>query len=189
MDRIAKDIQSAVYRGNFIRSDGSFESFFVDPIDFVTDWKLLNSVSDLFAFVLKKLKANKIFIERYGSLHLATLISQKSKLSLIVVRKPLEKSLAWTLKGDVKDKEAVVGVDEITMTGDRIFEVVHILRKNGLNVKSAVSFIDLCRGARENLGRIGVKLIPLFEVSEKNGKIDVSKSQELEEFLANSGRE
>lgn len=181
--KITNGIQKAIYKGSFICSDGNFESFFVDPTDFVINWELLNSVSELFSIILKSLKAKKIFVEKYGGLHLATLISQKSKLPLIVVRKPLERSLTWTLKGEIENKEEVIGIDEITITGNKILEVVPVLRKNGLIVNKTVTFIDLGRGARDNLDKIGVKLISLFEVKEKGGEIKISKSPELIKLL------
>lgn len=181
--KIVNGIQKAIYKGNFIRSDGSFESFFVDPIDFLTDWKLLDSISELFSIVLKKLNTKKIFVERYGGLHLAASVSQKSKLPLIVVRKPLEKSLTWTLKGEIENKEELVGIDEIMITGNKISEIIPMLRENGLIVNKTIAFIDLRKGARENLAKIRVSLIPLFEVYEKNGELEISKSPELVKIL------
>lgn len=60
----------------------------------------------------------------------------------------------------------VVVIDDVTTTGNSLYEAVEVVRDLGFTVDQAITLVDREEGAMEGLAKKGIELIPLFKKSD-----------------------
>jgi len=87
------------------------------------------------------------------------------KLSGYIVRKRTKKhGMQRLIEGPPLPKGSrVVLVDDVATTGNSLVEAKIALDKQGVNVDCAIVIVDREEGARENLAKVGCRLISLFK--------------------------
>ena len=63
-------------------------------------------------------------------------------------------------------KDKIIIVDDTATSGGSLIKSVQALRAEGLKVFLAVAVVDREEGARENLEKLGCRLISLYKASE-----------------------
>ena len=88
---------------------------------------------------------------------------QERPLSGFVVRK--EKKGHGTDKkidGNFKPNTTVVLMDDVTTKGGSVLQAVYAVRARGATVKKIITAVDRLEGAKENLLKEGITLVPVF---------------------------
>ncbi|MFH1402596.1 MAG: orotate phosphoribosyltransferase [Patescibacteria group bacterium] len=102
-----------------------------------------------------------------GGIPLVTMLSQSSKKSSLFVRKKAKKHGTCKLaEGEnIKGKKIVI-IEDVVTSGGQIILSAQELRSLGAKIECVLCVIDREAGGAENLARIGLKLKPLFTMSE-----------------------
>lgn len=93
---------------------------------------------------------------------------EKIPLKTFIVRKlTKEHGTQRRIEGPaLKAGERVILVDDVVTTGKALLEAKEALDKTGVLIESALVIVDRCEGARENLGKVGLKLESIFTIEE-----------------------
>ncbi|MEM2921353.1 MAG: phosphoribosyltransferase family protein, partial [Candidatus Bathyarchaeia archaeon] len=121
---------------------------------------------------------------------LSTLVAYKLQKPLIYVRKSKkEHGTESRVEGILKSGEKVLLVDDVLTTGGTLASAVLALRSEGASVKEVAVFVDRKQGGADELGRIGVKVIKVYDVMSlfselfKRGLIDVKSLEEVRMYI------
>lgn len=102
-----------------------------------------------------------------GGIPIATLLSQKSKLPTLFIRKKAKEHGTCKLVegGEVKNKRLLI-IEDVVTSGGQIILSANDLRSLGAKVEHAICVIDRESGGKEKLAKEGIKLYSLFTISE-----------------------
>jgi orotate phosphoribosyltransferase len=70
------------------------------------------------------------------------------------------------IDGNFDDGTSVVLFDDVTTKGDSVMQAVDAVRERGGKIKQIITVVDRLEGAKENLHRKGIELIPIFTTPE-----------------------
>ncbi|ODS35311.1 MAG: orotate phosphoribosyltransferase [Candidatus Altiarchaeales archaeon WOR_SM1_86-2] len=70
------------------------------------------------------------------------------------------------VEGNLPAGGKVVVVEDVTTTGGSALQAVRAVRDSGCEVDTLITILDRGEGAKENLRKEGVKLIPIFGISD-----------------------
>ncbi len=96
-------------------------------------------------------------------------LSSQTPLHAIIVRK--EAKAHGTQKqlekgGGISPASSIVVVDDVVTSGGSTLLAIEALRKDGYHIEHAFCVVDRESGGAENLAKVGVKLHPLFLLSD-----------------------
>ena len=175
MDRLllGKKIFHASYlKGQFKLRSGLVSKEYFDKYKFESDPLLLEEVGEHLSRLLP-LKTKVLAGLEMGGIPLVTVLSLKTKLPMVFVRK--EAKNYGTLKiaegVNINDKNLCV-VEDVITTGGQVITSVNELRKKGAFVENILCVI--LRGEKEKVNAImkkeGLKLQALFTLDELKSK-------------------
>jgi len=153
--------------GDFVLSSGKRSNYYVDIKRSITDPEILKTIGRIIGYYIDKDVDVKIGGIELGSVPIATAVSLETGKELIIVRKKSKdygtKSM---IEGELKEGDKVILVEDVTTTGGSVIRAVEVIRSLGGVVDRVFVVVDRNEGAKENLERIGVKLIPLVNVDD-----------------------
>jgi orotate phosphoribosyltransferase len=85
---------------------------------------------------------------------------------LLVRKQPKEYGTANRVEGIFQEGERVCVIEDVVTSGGAAVDTIQALREAGLECQHAVCVIDREEGGTDALARVGVRLEPLFRVSE-----------------------
>ena len=98
---------------------------------------------------------------------LAAAASLASGLPFVIVRgAPKDYGTMNRLEGAYEEGDRVCLVEDVVTSGGAAVESVEALREAGIEVRHAVCVVDREEGGADALARVGVRLEPLFRLSE-----------------------
>jgi len=165
--KLAQEIyKSSHLIGKFILRSGVESAEYFDKYLFETKPALLKKI----CFEMSKLipKNTEILAGlEMGGIPLATVLSQKTGLSSLFVRKKAKKYGTRKLAegGNINGKKIVL-IEDVVTSGGQIILSVQELRALGAKIKTVLCVIDREAGGVKNLAEVGLKLKPLFTMSE-----------------------
>jgi orotate phosphoribosyltransferase len=120
---------------------------------------------------------------------LSTLVAYKLRRPLVYVRKSRkEHGTGGRVEGVLKRGDKIILVDDVLTTGGTLASAVLALRDEGASVEETVVFVDRMQGGVDELGRLGVKVIKVYDVlslfSElfEIGLIDLESLEEVRAY-------
>jgi orotate phosphoribosyltransferase len=66
------------------------------------------------------------------------------------------------IDGNFKPGSTVILFDDVTTTGGSVMQAVKAVREQGATIKKIITIVDRLEGAKENLAKEGVELVPIF---------------------------
>lgn len=173
-DRLRSIIQkNSVITGNFALASGGTSSLYFEMKETLLDPEGLDLATDLILEIIAQFPE----VDAAGGLELGAcpIVSSVCVKSLMsrplagfFVRKERKKRGAEQLiDGPVKHGSNVVILDDVTTKGGSVLQAVKAARDEfGCNVLAVITVVDREQGAKEALAEEGLKLIPLFVMSE-----------------------
>jgi orotate phosphoribosyltransferase len=165
------DLARRVYRaahltGTFVLRSGATSDEYFDKYRFESDPRLLREVAEAMAGLLPE-GADGLAGLELGGVPLATVLSQLTGLPAGFVRKQAKPyGTRRQAEGlEVAGRRLVVVEDVVTSAG-AVVEACLALRSEGAEVAVALCVIDREAGGPAKLAEIGVKLRPLFTMTE-----------------------
>lgn len=160
--------KSLIRDQNFTLSSGAASSYFFNMKMSMLDPMGSNLISDAMLDVLDTLEFASVGGMAVGSVPLVTSIATKSYLRsrhypAFFVRKEIkDHGIQTKIDGHIEPNTRVVLVEDVTTTGDSIMRAVEAVRAFGCEVDTVLTVVDRLEGARENLSKERIRLIPLY---------------------------
>lgn len=167
--KILKELHEigAVKRGNFILKSGVSSPIYIDLRLLISYPTLLQSVADKIWEKIEKLNFNIICGVPYTALPMATAISLKYQIPMVMCRKEEKQhGTKKRIEGLFEPKQNCLIIEDVITSGMSILETTHELEKEGLVIKDVVVLIDREQGGREKVEEKGYKLHPIFTMKE-----------------------
>jgi len=157
----------AVRYGNFTLTSGKKTKYYIDIKKASTDPKTLKLIARQAAIKIGDMDVSTVAGIELGSVPLATAVSMETELPLLIVRKATKGyGTKSRFVGDIKPKDKIVMLEDVTTTGGSVRDAVKIVREAGASVKHIISVVDREEGAKENMREAGAELFPLLSVSD-----------------------
>jgi orotate phosphoribosyltransferase len=155
----------AVQYGTFTLASGKESNYYVDMKKAITEIPILNRVAEMMAPYIGP--SDKIGCVELGAVPIAVALALQTDRPYLIVRKEQkEHGTQKEFEGELLESENVIFVEDVTTTGGSLVRAVNLIREGGGVVEKALVIVDREEGAAENLGNIGVELIPLVRASE-----------------------
>jgi orotate phosphoribosyltransferase len=153
--------------GTFTLSSGRESSYYVDMKKAITDPQILSQIALMIAEKIQEGKVDKIAGPALGAVPIATAVSIKSGIPMLMIRKA-KKDYGTTklIEGDLKNKDRVIVVEDVTTTGNSLLNAINAINDNGGVVVGAFVAVDREEGALENLKKNNIKFEPLVTISD-----------------------
>ncbi len=155
----------AVQYGSFTLASGKQTSYYVDIKKAITDIATLRKIAEEMAPYITDI--SKIGCVELGGVPIAVALAlQVDRPYIIVRKKKKEHGMEATFEGELSKGESVIFVEDVTTTAGSLVKAIDLVRENGGIVEKALVVVDREEGAAENLGNIGVELIPMVRASD-----------------------
>jgi orotate phosphoribosyltransferase len=161
--------ETAYLEGDFVLSSGRRSSYYLDKYLFETRAELLEPLGEAIAEAARAAEpeAARLAGPELGAVALAASASLASGLPFLIVRKkPKGYGTDNLLEGAFEPGELVCLVEDVVTSGGAAVAAVEALRNADLTVRHAVCVVDREEGGSDALARLGVRLVPLFRVSD-----------------------
>jgi orotate phosphoribosyltransferase len=159
----------AYLEGDFVLRSGRRSSYYLDKYRFETRPELLAPLGEAIADAVRDAEPDAVRLAgpELGAVALAASASLASGLPFLIVRKePKGYGTDNRLEGVSEAGELVCLVEDVVTSGGAAAGAVEALRDADLTVRHAVCVVDREEGGSDALARLGVRLLPLFRVSE-----------------------
>jgi len=198
MDELAVKLFNiqAVKFGSFTLKSGLVSPIYFDLRVVISYPEILEEIANLLWEKSNKASAEAICGVPYTALPMATLISVKNRIPMLLRRKEAKDyGTKKLIEGDFKNGQSCLIIEDVVTSGTSILETAQELRKIGLKVTDAVVLLNRMQGGKENLANYGIDLSSVFQIDEfllslaKQGFITQSVVEQVAEFIKGSSRE
>jgi orotate phosphoribosyltransferase len=169
-EQLARALREHAYlEGDFVLRSGRRSSYYLDKYRFETQPDVLGALGRAIAEAVREIEpsAARLAGPELGAVALAAAGSLASGLPFVIVRKEAKGyGTAQRLEGVFEAGDLVCLVEDVVTSGGAAVAAVEALREAALQVRSAVCVVDREEGGGEALASVGVRLHPLFRVSE-----------------------
>ena len=164
--------KKSLLRGQFTLASGATSDYYLDMKPTTLDPEGIALIAEIVSGML----ATERDIDSIGGLELGAVpiiaaVCARSwpdrPLQGFIVRK--EKKGHGTNKkidGNFRPNTRVILFDDVTTKGGSVLQAVHAVREQGATAQKVITIVDRLEGARENLAREGVELVPVFTTAE-----------------------
>jgi orotate phosphoribosyltransferase len=153
----------AVMFGDFTLASGRRSNYYISIKKAVTNPFILKKIAEAMA---KYIGNEKISGIELGSVPIAVALALETMRPYVIVRKESkEHGTKDLVEGDIQKNEEIVLVEDVITTGGSVIRAAKILRDYGAIVKKVIVVVDREEGAKENLAKENLELIPLIKVS------------------------
>ncbi len=180
-----------IKEGSFKLKSGITSPIYIDMRLIISYPEIFNEIVDAFCSQLKSIDFDSIVGVPYAALPFASGAALKSCKSMIMLRKEIkDHGTTKLIEGSFKAGENVVVIEDIVTSGSSILETAAQLKKEGLNVRDAIVFLDREQGAKEKLAEHGIRLHAICTLSdvlntlEKSGSINKNSIESIRMFIA-----
>jgi orotate phosphoribosyltransferase len=163
--------------GEFRLRSGVVSDEYFDKYLFESDPALLRQVCDALVGLLPE-RVEAVAGLELGSVPLATVVSQRSGLPTLFVRKKAKDYGTCRLAegGEVANRRLAV-IEDVVSSGGQLIESCAALREQGADIAAVVCVIDRDTGGAENLAAHGLALRSLWTMSQLRHAAGVDPDQ------------
>jgi orotate phosphoribosyltransferase len=161
--------EHAYLEGDFVLRSGRRSRYYLDKYRFETRPDLLGPLGEQIARAVHEVEPGAVRLAgpELGAVALAAAASLASGLPFLIVRKEAKGyGTENRLEGVFEEGELACLVEDVVTSAGAAVAAVEALRASSLEVRTAVCVVDREEGGTEALAGIGVRLRPLFRVSE-----------------------
>ncbi|XP_014220377.1 uridine 5'-monophosphate synthase [Trichogramma pretiosum] len=184
----------AIKYGNFTTKVGLQTPIYIDLRVIISDPDLLEELSlALWSLSDEEDKHHHVCGVPYTALPLATTISLKSRVPMLIRRKEAKSyGTKKMIEGLYEKGDTAVIIEDIITSGSSIIETVKDLKKEGLNVNKAFVIVNREQGGKKNLEDAGITVKYLFTMTQlvdylyQEGIFTQQCVDEVKEYIKNS---
>jgi len=169
-DELATALREHAYlEGDFVLRSGRRSPYYLDKYRFETRPELLRPLGEAIAEAANAVEPDAVRLAgpELGAVPLTAAASLASGLPFLIVRKEAKAyGTGNRLEGVFEEGELACLVEDVVTSGGAAVESVEALREAGIEVRHAVCVVDREEGGADALARVGVRLEPLFRLSE-----------------------
>lgn len=180
----------AIQFGSFTLKSGISSPIYLDLRTIISFPKLLIEISEALFHEMRSLPCDLLCGVPYTALPLATAISIRHTIPMILRRKERkEHGLGKMVEGVFRKNDRCIILEDIITSGSSILETARDLQKEGLLVEDAVVFIDREQGGAAELAKVGIRVHAVYSLSKvldlllSEGKINAETAQIVRTFL------
>ncbi len=169
----------AVKFGDFNLTN-SKSQYYIDVKKVITKPRMLDLICDHMVDVIDAMyeDIDHIACVELGAVPIATVLSIKTKLDLIIIRKSQKDyGMKGRIIGDFAKGNVALLVEDVTTTGMTVVSGIKYLRSEGVVVKNVISVVDRDEGAKEAINKEGVELCALIGVKKLLEDCNLCKSK------------
>ncbi|WP_185871752.1 orotate phosphoribosyltransferase [Blattabacterium cuenoti] len=153
--------------GNFTLKSGMNSPIYIDFRPIASRPDLLIKLSDLLISEVPSYDFELICGVPYAALPIATTLSLRSKIPLIIKRKENKGyGTERMIEGIYKTGQNCLIIEDVITSGDSLLKTVIDLEKEGLIIKNIMSILDREQGGIENIKKRGYNIRTLFRIGE-----------------------
>jgi orotate phosphoribosyltransferase len=171
-NQLYKILKESIKIGDFTLKNKSQSKIYIDIKSLTTRPNTLRYISE---YIIKKMK-NHSFNPDYiacvelGSVPIGAVVSEKTNLPLIIIRKKekdhglIDNRLIGFEKG--KDLPGMtILLEDVTTTGGSVLDAANVLKNSGLTIEAIISIVDREEGAKIAISGAGITFISLANLS------------------------
>ncbi len=153
--------------GNFTLKSGMNSPIYIDFRPIASRPDLLIKLSDLLLHEVPSYDFELICGVPYAALPIATTLSLRSKIPLIIKRKENKGyGTERMIEGIYKIGQNCLIIEDVITSGDSLLKTIIDLEKEGLIIKNIMSILDREQGGIENIKKIGYNIRTLFRIGD-----------------------
>lgn len=166
-EELGKEIYNLSHlTGEFLLRSGKISNEYFDKYQFESFPNLLKAIG----FEMAKLVPSNCEVLaalEMGGIPIATAIAMETGLPLVFVRKKAKEygTRKFSEGIEIANRNVVI-IEDVVTSGGQIIISANDIKSIGAKVDTALCVIDREEGGREKLQEAGLKLIPLFKMSE-----------------------
>jgi orotate phosphoribosyltransferase len=181
MDNLVIDLynKNCIKFGKFTLKNGTTSPIYIDLKNIITYPYLVNLISNFFINEIKSIETDYICGVPYGGIPLASLISNKNNIPMLMVRKEIKSyGLKKSIEGEYDRGKSCILIEDTITTGGSIQKFVNLLSIEGILVKDVFVICD--RRDKNTVPPLGYTIHSLFDITyvfktlKKNGYINFS---------------
>ena len=162
LEQALKDC-GALRFGEFTLASGEKSDYYVDIKKASTQPEVLGAIADEMASRIQGQKPDRIAGVVLGSIPLATALSLRTGIPLLMVRKEKKgHGTSSTIEGDLEEGMRVLVVEDVITSAGSVIGAVRQLRESGAVVDTVMAVIDREAGGREALQAESLRLEALL---------------------------
>lgn len=165
--------KEAFKKGKFVLSSGKVSSYYLDGRIITLSAEGSYLVASIILEMIKDKSIDAVGGPTLGADPIVGALAclshiQKIPIKTFIVRKGTkEHGTQRQIEGPaLKQGDKVILVDDVATTGKSLIEAKEALDRIGVIVDQAIVIVDRKEGAQENLGKVGLKLEPIFSRSD-----------------------
>ncbi|QIK16849.1 orotate phosphoribosyltransferase [Blattabacterium sp. DPU] len=153
--------------GNFTLKSGMESPIYIDFRPIASRPNLLIKLSDLLIHEVPSYNFELICGVPYAALPIATTLSLRSKIPLIIKRKENKGyGTERMIEGIYQKGQNCLIIEDVITSGDSLLKTVIDLEKEGLIIQNIMSILDREQGGIENIKKRGYNIRTLFRIGE-----------------------
>ena len=166
-DALARLIEEkALFQGEFKSPSGGRSDYYIDMAMIFTEPTGLEIVINLTLSELGKLQVDKIASPSVEADPIVAVVGIHAKLGSLFIHHGQPIYAYEKLENLLSGGKKVVIIADATFGGHTILAAAGALRSAGAEVRTAITLVDLQKGAQDLLGHNGIQLVPLIEAKD-----------------------
>jgi len=153
--------------GTFTLKSGIESPIYIDLRLIISYPKLLQQIADLMWEKVAHQSHELICGVPYTALPIATAISLKQNLPMVMRRKEIKDyGTKRSIEGSYQAGQSCLLIEDLVTSGTSVFETINPLQHEGLKITDIVVLIDREQGGRKNIESRGYRLHSVLTLSE-----------------------
>lgn len=155
--------EKALFQGEFTSPTGGKSDYYIDMAMIFTEPTGLEIVVNLTLNELVKLQVDKIASPSVEADPIVAVVGIHAKVGSLFIHHGQPIYAYEKIENLLRGGRRVVVIADATFGGHTVLAAANTLRSAGAEVRTAITLVDLQRGAHELLDANGIQLIPLVE--------------------------
>jgi orotate phosphoribosyltransferase len=158
--------ERALFQGQFMSPSGGRSDYYIDMAMIFTEPTGLEIVINLTLNELERLKVDKIASPSVEADPIVAVVGIHAKLGSLFIHQGKPIYAYEKLENLLSGGKRVAIIADATFGGHTVLAAARALRSAGAEVRTAITLVDLQKGAQDLLGRNEIQLVPLIEVKD-----------------------
>lgn len=183
----------AIKFGEFKLKSGILSPIYIDLRTTISYPRILETVAEIMWEEVKNAKFDLICGVPYTALPIATVISVKNNIPMIMRRKEVKDyGTRKAIEGSFTIGQTVLIIEDLVTSGASVLETIEPLKIEGLKITDVVVLLDREQGGKKHLTKEGLRLHSVLNISElisvlkQNNKINAETAEKVSTFIKNN---